>query len=135
MAKSVDKNVSVAKVQKEIGSYLGMADKHLVFKYQTKDKKIKLDLITINPKHDQSFLLYSLIGVDKQDALRKLRDYIINHYENENSFTVQWMESGENQLHTSYFRAGNMYEVLDKFFYGRDQTQHKIFSIVLNPIS
>ncbi len=135
MTKTGGKNSSASKLEKEIGSYLGMADKHLNFKYQLKDKKIKLDLITINPKHDQSFLLNSVIGVDKQDALVKLRNYIINRYENENSFTVQWMKTGENQLHTSYFRANNMYEVLDKFFYGRDQTSHKIFNVVLNPIS
>jgi hypothetical protein len=42
---------------------------------------------------------------------------------------------GDNKLHTSYFRAKNMYEALDKFFYERDMAHYKIFSISLNPVS
>jgi predicted ATP-grasp superfamily ATP-dependent carboligase len=132
---SRDTNVEIARRQKDIGRHLGLNDEHLVFNYHERDGKVQLDLVTINPKHDQSFLLNSLTGVDKLDALMKMRDYVMSSYENENSYTVQWMRIGENNLFTSYFRANNMYEVLDKFFYGRDQTQHRIFSIVLSPLS
>ena len=62
-------------------------------------------------------------------------EYIDEHYHQENSLTIQWIKIGENKLHTSYFRAKNMYEALDKFYYGRDMGQYKIFSIVLNPVS
>ena len=96
---------------------------------------MRLDLVTVNPKHDQSFLFHSITGTDKIDALKKMLEYIDQHYHNESSLTIQWIKVGDNKLHTSYFRAQNMYEALDKFYYGRDMGSYKIFSITLNPVS
>jgi hypothetical protein len=62
-------------------------------------------------------------------------EYISEHYSTESSMTIQWVKIGDNKLHTSYFRAKNMYEALDKFYYERDMNQYKIFSITLNPVS
>ena len=62
-------------------------------------------------------------------------EYVTDHYYNENSMTLQWIKIGDNKLQTSYFRAQNMYEALDKFYYGRDMGQYKIFSVKLNPVS
>ena len=67
--------------------------------------------------------------------MKKMLEYIDQYYHNESSMTIQWIKIGENTLHTSYFRAQNMYEALDKFYYGRDMSQYKIFSIALNPVS
>ena len=130
-----DQNVETARYQKDIASRLGIDSDNLIFNYKQKNETVRLDLVTVNPKHDQSFLFHSITGTDKIDALKKMLDYIDQHYHNESSLTVQWIKVGENKLHTSYFRAQNMYEALDKFYYGRDMGSYKIFSITLNPVS
>ncbi len=130
-----DTNVEVARYQAEIASRLGLDQQNLVFNYKQKNETVKLDLVTVNPKHEQSFLFHTTTGTDKIDALKKMLEYIDRHYHNESSMTLQWIKIGDNTLHTSYFRAQNMYEALDKFYYGRDMSQYKIFSIALNPVS
>lgn len=130
-----DLNVEVARYQKDISTRLGLDSQNLIFNYTQKHDTIRLDLVTVNPKHDQSFLFHTVVGTDKIDALKKMLEYIDLHYSSESSLTLQWIKIGENKLHTSYFRAKNMYEALDKFYYGRDMGSYKIFSIVLNPVS
>lgn len=130
-----DQNVEIARFQKDIALRLGIDSDNLIFNYKQKNETVRLDLVTVNPKHEQSFLFHTTTGTDKPDALRKMLDYIESHYHQANSMTIQWIKIGDNKLHTSYFRAQNMYEALDKFYYGRDMGQYKIFSIVLNPVS
>ena len=130
-----DLNVEVARYQKDISIRLGLDSQNLIFNYTQKNETVRLDLVTVNPKHDQSFLFHTVVGTDKIDALKKMLEYIDLHYSQENSLTLQWIKIGENKLHTSYFRAKNMYEALDKFYYGRDMGSYKIFSIVMNPVS
>ncbi len=130
-----DQNVEVARYQKEIATKLGLDAENLIFNYKQKNETVKLDLVTVNPKHDQSFLFHTVTGTDKIDALKKMLEYLDEHYHQESSLTIQWIKVGENKLHTSYFRATNMYEALDKFYYGRDMGSYKIFSITLNPVS
>jgi|688.fasta_scaffold706812_1 hypothetical protein len=130
-----DKNIETANLQEKIITKLGMDSKNVIFNYKDKNGSIRFDLVTINPKHDQSFLFYTTIGTDKIDALKKMIEYLDEHYPKEGSMTIQWMKLGDNKLHTSYFRAKNMYEALDKFFYERDMAHYKIFSISLNPVS
>lgn len=132
---SQDQNVEIARYQKEIAVRLGLESDHLVFNYKQKNETIRLDLVTVNAKHEQSFLFHTITGTDTLDALKKMLEYIDEHYPNESSMTIQWIKIGDNKLHTSYFRAQNMYDALDKFYYGRDLSQYKIFSISLNPIS
>jgi hypothetical protein len=134
MAKQ-DQNVETARYQKDIAIRLGIDPQNLIFNYKQKEETVRLDLVTVNPKHDQSFLFHSITGTDKVDALKKMLEYVTEHYQNESSLTIQWIKIGENKLHTSYFRANNMYEALDKFYYGRDLGSYKIFSIALNPVS
>lgn len=130
-----DINVAVAEYQKDISNRLGLDSQNLIFNYKQKNETVRLDLVTVNPKHDQSFLFHSETGTDKLDALKKVLEYIDKHYHQESSMTIQWIKIGDNKLHTSYFRAKNMYEALDKFYYGRDMGSYKIFSITLNPVS
>jgi hypothetical protein len=130
-----DLNVEVARYQKDIASRLGLDSQNLIFNYKQKNETVRLDLVTVNPKHEQSFLFHTETGTDKIDALKKMLEYIDEHYHQENSMTIQWIKIGDNKLHTSYFRATNMYEALDKFYYGRDMGSYKIFSITLNPVS
>jgi hypothetical protein len=130
-----DENVEVAKLQQEITKHVGLNPDHIIFDFSEKDNINKLSLITVNPKHEQSFLYHTTKGIDKIDALKKMKEYILEYRKNENSYTLQWIQQGAEELNTSYFRADSMYEALDKFYFGRDMASYKIFSIYLNPIS
>ncbi len=135
METSADIHIESARVQKEITSYLGLNSSELVFEFGTQDGKVKLDLITINPRHNQSFLFHSESGYDKLEALKKMMDYVKNYRERESSYTIQWQTKDDKQLHTSYFRASNILDSLDKLYYGRDRNTITVFSVVLNPVS
>src|SRR6185436_11030966 len=130
-----DAHVEAARIQQQIKDYLGLRTSDLIFEYSTQDGKVKLDLITINPRHNQSFLFHSEHGSDKVDALRKMLNYVQSYKEKENSYTIQWVARDEHELHTSYFRASNILEALEKLYYGRDRNTITVFSVVLNPVS
>lgn len=132
-----DKNLEIVRLQKEIGGYIGMGQDSLVFNFEVagKGKGVKLYLITVNPRHNQSFLFESTEGSDRLDALRHMLDYVRNYKERTSSYTIQWSARGENNLQTSYFRAKNVVEALDKLFYDRDPNSITVFSVMLNPIT
>lgn len=130
-----DVHVEAARIQTEIQNFLGLKSADLVFEYTNSDGKVKLDLITINPRHNQSFLFKSTTGFDKTDALNKMLEYVKTHKEKESSYTIQWTTRGMNELQTSYFRAKNIYDAMDKLYYGRDMNNITVFSVVLNPIA
>lgn len=130
-----DIHVESVKLQRKIESHLSIKGSELSFEFQQSEGKTKLDLITINPRHNQSFLFHSEVGIDKLDALRKMMDYVKSYKDKYQSYTIQWIAKGENELHTSYFRAGNMYDALDKLYYGRDINTITVFSVVLNPVA
>lgn len=130
-----DIHVESAKIQNEIKNFLGLRSDELMFEYSSNDGKTKLDLITINPRHNQSFLFKTITGFDKTDVLHKMLEYVRTHKDKESSFTIQWMMKGMNELQTSYFRAKNMYDAMDKLYYGRDINNLTVFSIVLNPVA
>lgn len=130
-----DLHVEAARIQQEIKDYLGLRTSDLVFEFTTQSGRVKLDLITINPRHSQAFLFHHEIGSDKVDALKKMLNYVQNFKEKENSYTIQWVMKGDTELHTSYFRAGNITDALQKLYYGRDMNTITVFSVVLNPIS
>lgn len=132
---SSEMHVETARVQQEIKNYLGLRGSDLVFEFSLQDGKTKLDLITINPKHNQAFLFHSENGTDKLDALKKMLVYVQNYKEKELSYTIQWVAKGDKELHTSYFRASNVMDALQKLYYGRDMNTLTVFSVVLNPVS
>ena len=132
---SSEKHIEAARIQQEVKDYLGLRTSDLVFEYSTQDGKVKLDLITINPRHNQAFLFHSATGTDKLDALRKMLVYVQNYKEKENSYTIQWVAKNDKELHTSYFKAGNIMDALQKLYYGRDMNTITVFSVVLNPVS
>lgn len=135
MTTGSDIHVESIKLQKKIENYLSITGSELSFEFQNVDGKVKLDLITINPRHNQSFLFQSEIGVDKLDALKKMYEYVQSYKDKYGSYTIQWIAKGDNELHTSYFRASNMYDALDKLYYGRDINTITVFSVVLNPVA
>lgn len=128
-------HVEAARIQQEIKDYLGLRSSDLVFEYTTAEGKVKLDLITINPRHDQAFLFHSETGRDKVEVLKKMLTYVQSYKEKENSYTIQWVVKGGKELHTSYFKAANIMDALQKLYYGRDMNTITVFSVVLNPIS
>lgn len=128
-------HVEAARIQQEIKNYLGLRSSDLVFEYSLLDGKTKLDLITVNPRHNQAFLFHSETGTDKLDALKKLLQYVQSYKEKELSYTMQWVVKGDKELHTSYFRASNVMDALQKLYYARDMNTITVFSVVLNPVS
>ena len=135
MESTTDVHVESARIQKQIESHLGMSGSSLLFEFRQIDNKTRLDLITVNPRHNQSFLFHTEIGYDRVDVLRKMLEYVQNYRDKESSYTVQWMARGDKELNTSYFRARNMYEALDKLYFGRDMNTITVFSVVMNPVS
>ena len=131
----METHVEVVRLQFEIQQYLGLETAQLLFEYRELNGHIRLDLITVNPRHQQSFLLRYEEGLDKVECLRKMLDYVRSFRDNESSFTVQWRARSEKELQTSYFRAHNIYEALDKLYFGRDLNTLTVFNVVLNPSS
>lgn len=130
-----DVNVEIARLQKEVSNSLALDSENVIFDFSQHDAVIKLDLITINPRHEQSFLYHSVKAIDKKEALTKILEYIAETNNIESTYTLQWRKLGSAELHTSYFRARNMYGALDKFFYNREMNSFNVFSITLNPVA
>lgn len=132
---ALDINVEIARYQKEIIQRLGLPSENVVFDFNQTEGVVTLNLITVNPRHEQSFLFHSVKAVDKVEALQKMQKYVNSQQKDENTYTVQWRKAGDSELHTSYFRAKNMYDALDKFYYNRDITSYTIFNLALNPVA
>lgn len=132
---AIDVNVEIARYQKEISQRLGLPGDNVIFDFSQNKKITTLNLITINPRHEQSFLFHSVKAVDKIEALQKMQKYVNAQQKDENTYTIQWRKVGDSQLHTSYFRAKNMYDALDKFYYNRDIASYTIFNLALNPVA
>ena len=70
----MDQNYEIAKLQKEIQLKLGLGQENVIFEFKDKEQITVLNLVTINPVHEQSFLFHSTRGVSKIDALEKMLD-------------------------------------------------------------
>ncbi len=130
-----DKNLEIAEYQKEIADHIGIGPDSLVFNFDESGTTTKLTVITLNKRHNQSFLFHQTTGSDKVDALRAMLDYVKTYKERTSSYTIQWSARGDGGLQTSYFRAKNIMEALDKLFYDRDPNSITVFSVMLNPMS
>jgi carbamoylphosphate synthase large subunit len=133
-----DIHVENARLQQAIIEHLGLQAAQLIFDFSVEGGTTKLNLITVNPRHNQSFLFHSETGTDKLDALQKMLQYVRNYKEKDNSYTIQWTSKQNEEgmgLQTSYFRARNIYEALDKLYFGREVNSLTVYSVVLNPIT
>jgi hypothetical protein len=130
-----DANIEIANLQTEIGRYIGMGENGAIFTFDESDKEVTLRLITVNPRHNQSFLFHSISSASRIEALKEMLEYVKNYKDAESSYTIQWSLKGENILHTSYFRAKNILGALDKLYFQRDPNGITVFSVALNPIS
>lgn len=132
---TIDKNIEVANLQAEIGEYIGLGSNSLVFNFEEHGNQVSLHLITVNPRHNQSFLYHITEGASRALVLREMLEYVKEYKDKESSYTIQWSLQGENVLHTSYFSAKNVLGALDKLYYDRDPNSITVFSVNLNPIA
>lgn len=132
---TVDKNIEIANLQSEIGKYIGLGQNSLIFNFEEHTRHVVLRLITVNPKHNQSFLFHTTDAEGKVEALKAMLEYVKTYKDEESSFTIQWTLKGESILHTSYFRAKNILGALDKLYFERDPNGITVFSVMMNPIS
>jgi len=127
---TIDKNIEIANLQTEIGKYIGLGQNSLIYNFEEHTKYVLLRLITVNPRHNQSFLFHSCEGLTKVDALKNMLEYVKGYKDEESSYTIQWTLKGENILHSSYFRAKNIIGALDKLYYDRDPNGITVFSVM-----
>jgi hypothetical protein len=128
-------NSELEKIHVQIAKILGLSRELLTFHYSNEDGKTTLQLATMNPRHQQTFLFHTTQGFGEIDALNKMQEYVQENKNTRSTYTIQWAMEGINDLHTSYFTGKNIYEVLDKFYYGKAITSTIIFNISLNPLS
>lgn len=131
----MDNHVRIAELQQSIRQGIEIEENNILFEFSEFEGKSKLEIFTINPKHKQSFLYHTAFGRDKIEALEAMLEYVKKANQQYNSYTLQWSLKGGDKLHTSYFRAKNIMEALDKFHHGRDINSVTVFSVVLNPIA
>jgi hypothetical protein len=134
-AMSEELNRELEKKYAEIAHLMGMERENLQFQYSREGDRTVLHLITVNPRHRQSFLFHTETGFGEMDTVAKLVEYIKTYRQAKDSYTIQWAMRDSDELHTSYFRGANIYAVLDKFYFGKDIHSTIIFSISLNPLS
>ncbi|WP_236705070.1 hypothetical protein [Hymenobacter sp. AT01-02] len=85
-----DVHVESARIQRQIEDYLGLGPGNLLFEFRQLDAQTRLDLITVNPRHQQSFLFRYETGYDRLDVLRKMLAYVQRFRDEESSYTIQW---------------------------------------------
>lgn len=123
------------KLRKEIEGYFNIEPSKLEFVFHQDASTVVLNLFTISAKHHQKFLFHTSVGGTHIEALVNMLEYVREARNFENSYTIQWSIKGDNALHTSYFRAIDVFQALEKFSFGRDKDSMLVFSITLNPIS
>jgi hypothetical protein len=85
------------------------------FVWSQDEKKIRLDILSCNPRTKQVFLLMKKYGVSHTDCLEKSLLKIKNQNPDEYGWEVRWSD-GEN-WHISYFRGKSKKEVKEKLNY------------------
>ncbi len=105
------------------------------FIYNRDADKWSVDVFTVNPSNGETFLMKSEPSVDAnyELALERVLQYVNTHKKDYSSYTVEWAKKGENSNTTSYFYCTGMYDVLHKFYEGKNNPdKYIIFSIKLN---
>jgi hypothetical protein len=105
------------------------------FIYTRDADKWSVDVFTVNPSNGETFLMKSepSSGPNYELALERVLQYVNTHKKDYSSYTVEWAKKGENSNTTSYFYCTGMYDVLHKFYEGKNNPDtYTIFSIKLN---
>lgn len=124
------------KLEEQIRELVNKDNKSEVKFIYTKDNdKWTVNVFTVNPSNDETFLMKTepSNGPDFELALERVLDYVVKHKKDSNSYTVEWTKKGENGYNTSYFYCTSMYDVLHKFYEGKSNPdKYTIFCIKLN---
>lgn len=128
-------SVRISELQREIEEYISLGSNSILFEFTEENGKSTLHAITVNPRHNQSFLFHTTVGPDKVDALEQMLAYMREYKDKESSFTIQWRVIGDDRLQTSYFSAKNILGALDKLYFDRDPNTVTVFNVSLNPIT
>lgn len=132
---TTDNSVRIAELQREIEEYVSLGNNSMLYDYKQDNGNVTMHAITVNPRHNQSFLFHTTTGLERIDCLEQMLVYVKNYKEKESSFTIQWSINGDNRLQTSYFSAKNILGALDKLYFDRDPNVVTVFSVSLNPIT
>lgn len=141
----------IAKIQHEIQTLL-KKENDVSCHFITEGDKIHL--LTYNPIHGETFLLHTenindevaQMGVTVwwpvlntyQKLLRFVKELVgviktpDDFRHNTDTYTVIWVNK-DGVSTKSYFSGNNVYEVLDKFYYGKNKLSYNILEIKLNP--
>lgn len=110
----------------------------------------KLHLLTYNPIHGETFLLHTenIIYIGEtiwspvlctyEKLLRFIKELVgviptpPDFKAIANTYTLTWVNK-DGVSTKSYFSGNNIYEVLDKFYYGKNKLSYNILEIKLNP--
>lgn len=141
----------IAKIQHEIQNLL-KKENDVTCHFITEGDKIHL--LTYNPIHGETFLLhteniiYSRIGETiwwpvlgtYENLLRFIKELVgviptpPDFKVITNTYTLTWVNK-DGVSTKSYFSGNNIYEVLDKFYYGKNRLSYNILEIKLNPLA
>lgn len=132
---TTNNSVRIAELQREIEEYISLGSNSILYDFKEENGTCTLHAITVNPRHNQSFLFHTSKGLDRIDALEQLLKYVKEFRDKESSFTIQWSIIGDDRLQTSYFSAKNIIGALDKLYFDRDPNTVTVFNVSLNPIT
>lgn len=142
----------IAKIQHEIQVLL-KKENDVTCHFITDENKIHL--LTYNPIHGETFLLHTENVTNEpvssfgytvwlpvlntyQRLLRFVKELVgviktaDDFKHNTDTYTVIWVNK-DGISTKSYFSGNNIYEVLDKFYYGKNKLSYNILEIKLNP--
>lgn len=106
------------------------------FNEQGEIPMFRLDLITINREHNHKFLFHSVTGTSKVSLLKEMLRYIDEYNRQQETYQIEWTHlKALDKLQDSWFRGNDIFDVLNKFYYGKEKSQFKIFKIKLMPMS
>jgi len=132
---TTDNSVRIAELQREIEDYISLGSNSILYDFKEENGRVTLHTITVNPRHNQSFLFHTAQGTSRSEALAQLLEYVKSYKDKESSYTIQWSVNGDERLQTSYFSASNILGALDKLYFDRDPNTVTIFNVSLNPIT
>lgn len=107
----------------------------VTFFYEEADNGVDLFIVTHNPIHNTDFLYYKTWSLTEVTALNSAFLSLLGNKKKELTFTVEWKRNDEAKSHISFFSGINMFDVLNKFYHNKVESEYSIFQIKLNPIS
>jgi len=104
------------------------------------NEEITLDLLTLNPTHENTvFLLHSIEGWNLLELYNQMYQYLYHLKKTLKAndgrlmtYTLTWID--QSTTHVSYFSGKSVEEIMRKFYYGKT-TKPTLLKMVLSPKS